>query len=402
MRKIAWLMPLLIGLVVLPRLSIDLYLPSLLKMGSEFNASHDSMQMTLTVFMFGYAISMLIMGPLSDVFGRKKTMLWGLVLYVFSTLICAISTSLTLFIIARFFQAIGGCSGTVIARLMVKETYSRDEQIRIIANLSAAMAVAPLFFPILGALLQKGGGWQIIFYLLTLFACLLAAVTYKQIPTVAPHASQPFSLKTLFGNYKKFLSQRLFVAYSLTISMAWCCYFVFTLDSPFLFQEKLGFSPMAFSGFYALTVFGYLVGTRLTKRYATQFGWDKTIFMAIFCCLTGALLMWALTHLMQLNWMLIVVPMLLIMVGVGVIIPCTQASVMQPFEKNTGAASGLFFFIQMLFGSFCGLLLRALHPYTEHAMLFILVCASACMCLCFYLLVWRFQASSHIELQYSK
>ncbi|MBA2649052.1 MAG: MFS transporter [Legionella sp.] len=164
MVKTKWLMlPLLITLVILPRLSIDFYLPSLPYIGDELQANDTSLQMTLTIFMFGYALSMLIAGPLSDILGRKRVLMYGLIIYLVATLACAVSTSIISLIIARFFQALGGCCGTVIARVMVKDAYCREKQIKILSHLSAAMAICPLLIPILGGTSQAFFGWRVLF-----------------------------------------------------------------------------------------------------------------------------------------------------------------------------------------------------------------------------------------------
>ncbi len=94
------------------------------------------LQMTLTIFMFGYALSMLIAGSLSDILGRKRVLMYGLIIYLVATVACAVSTSIVSLIIARFFQALGGCCGTVIARVMVKDAYCREKQIKILSHLS--------------------------------------------------------------------------------------------------------------------------------------------------------------------------------------------------------------------------------------------------------------------------
>jgi MFS transporter, DHA1 family, multidrug resistance protein len=115
MLKTRWLiMPILLALVILPRLSIDLYLSALPDMARLMGTSEGLLQMTLTVFMFGYALSMLLAGPLSDIIGRKRVIYIGLTLYLIATFACAVSTSIVALIIARFFQALGGCCGTVV------------------------------------------------------------------------------------------------------------------------------------------------------------------------------------------------------------------------------------------------------------------------------------------------
>ena len=388
MVKTRWLiLPLLIALVTLPRLSIDFYLSSLPYIGDALHSNDTSLQMTLTIFMFGYALSMLIAGPLSDTLGRKRVLMYGLTLYFFATLACAASSSIISLIIARFFQALGGCCGTVIARVMVKDAYSREEQIKILSHLSAAMAICPLLIPILGGISQIYLGWRAGFYMLGVFSLILLIVCKRQLKE-SHIENHTVSLKTLLGHYKLLLTNRLFIGYSFTIGLAWCDYFAFTLKSPFLLQKTLGFNSIIFGGLFAIVVLGYLVGTQITKRFANEIGWDKLIFIATIFCLLGALILSVMNIFFPLNWINLVLPMMIIMIGVGIIIPCTQGAVLQPFPKIAGTASGLFFFIQMAFGGICGLILQYFKNQDATPMIITIFICSLMLTVIFYKLIW--------------
>lgn len=388
MVKTQWLtLPLLIALVILPRLSVDLYLPSLPSMVGSLNATDASLQMTMTMFMFGYALSMLIAGPLSDSIGRKRVMFYGLITYMIATLACAFAPSVGFLIVGRFFQALGGCCGTVVARVMVKDAYSKEEQIKVLAHLSSAMAICPLITPVLGGTLQMMFGWRAVFFLLAFFSLLLFILGEREIQEFS-HQHVALSLKKLLLNFKMLLTHRLFIGYSLAIGLAWCNYFAFTLESPFLMQDILGLSPVAFGAVFSLVVVGYLAGTRFTRVLANKVGWDNLIFAAALLSISGALLMAVLVFFMKLNWAIIAFPMMLTMCGVGIIIPCTQAAVMQPFPAIAGTASGLFFFIQMLFGGLCGLIIQSFRNDAAATLAIVVLIASVMLLVSFYKIIW--------------
>jgi len=397
MVKTKWLtLPLLIILVTLPRLSIDFYLPSLPYIGDELHANDTSLQMTLTIFMFGYALSMLIAGPLSDILGRKRVLMYGLIIYFAATLACAVCTSIIFLITARFFQALGGCCGTVIARVMVKDAYCREEQIKILSHLSAAMAICPLLIPILGGTSQIYLGWRAAFYILSFFSLTLLIISKQQI-NESHIEKHPISLKTLLGHYKMLITNRFFVGYSLTIGLAWCDYFAFTLESPFFLQKILGFNSIIFGALFSVVVLGYLAGTQITKHLANKIGWDELIFIATIFCLSGALLLTMLNIFLPLNWIGLILPMIIIMLGVGIIIPCTQGAVMQPFPKIAGTASGLFFFIQMALGGICGLVLQFFEHDTFTPMIISIFTCSFLLIVIFYQLIWKFKKGEKNE-----
>lgn len=325
------------------------------------NASDELLQMTLTSFLFGSALSMMTSGPLSDVIGRKYVVIYSLSIFLIATIIAATTDSMIVLIIARFFQALGGSCGTLIGRVMVKESYPLQEQIKILAHLSFAMALCPLTIPLLGGLLEYFFNWRAAFVVLGLVGlCLL--VVYTRHITDTNQTKISFSFKELLQHYRTLLTHRSFLAYSLAIGCAWCNYCAFTLESPFLLQHILGYNSISYGILMAIPVIGYLSGISLARKYANDIGWDKLIFIATFICMLGSVTLMILTYLFTINWPIIIFPILVVMIGVGIIIPCTQGAVTQPFPHIAGTASGLFFFIQMLMGGLCGLLLQ----YTTH------------------------------------
>lgn len=396
MIKTKWLtLPMLIALVILPRLSMDLYLPALPNMAQALHVDDAQLQMTLTIFMFGYALSMLISGPLSDVMGRKKVIFGGLCLYLAATVVCALTHSIIVLIGARFFQALGGCCGTVVARVMVKDVYAKQQQIHILAYLSAAMAICPLLAPIMGGSLQLYFGWHMAFYVLALFALVLLIVSETQLMD-DQSVLKKLSFADLINNYCQLLRSRVFIGYSLAVGLAWCNYFAFTIESPFLLMKTLGLTTFSFGLIFSFVVLGYLCGTLLTKRYANSIGWDRLILIATLLCILGASVMMLLAALLPLNWLSLSSPMFIVMMGVGIIIPCTQGAVMQPFPNMAGTASGLFFFIQMLFGAVCGLIVQNLPRDSAVPIAAVVIVSSLLLLISYYGLIWRHTAEACI------
>lgn len=376
----------MIGLVTLSRLSLDLFLPSLPQVGVALHASDELVQMTLTSFLFGSAISMILSGQISDLIGKKRVIISSLVIFIIATMISAITSSITILIISRFFQALGGSSGMLFARMMVKEYYSREDQIKTLAYLSFAMALCPLVAPLLGGILQSYYSWRAIFYALGVIGlCLLSTFTLQIKETKTP--SNRFSIKELFINYRMLLTHKQFIAYSMAIGCAWCNYSAFSLESPFIFQKILGYSPISYGILVALPTTGYLLGIMLAKKYANIVGWDRLIYFASFICLFGGMSMMVLVSLFLINWLIIILPMIIVMIGVGIIIPCTQGAVMQPFTNIAGTATGLFFFIQMLMGGLCGLCLQFSTHLSAIPLASMILCSSIMLTLSFLLLM---------------
>lgn len=140
-------------MLMMQPLSTDLYLASLPSLASGFNVPVSTVQLTLTLFVIGFGGAQLIVGPLSDRFGRRPVLLVGLVLYIAASALCALSQSIDLLIAARFLQALGCCTAVIIARAIVRDAYALEDSARVIARASTWISLAPIFGPILGSYL---------------------------------------------------------------------------------------------------------------------------------------------------------------------------------------------------------------------------------------------------------
>src|SRR5215813_9387910 len=160
---------LLTAMVALGPISTDLYLPSLPGLARYFDVSVADAQLTLSSFLIGLATAQLIYGPLSDRFGRRPVLLIGLAIYVIASIVCMLSPSVPVLVVARFVQAVGACVGPVLGRAIVRDVHGREGAARVLAYMSAAMALAPAIGPILGGFLEEWFGWRINFLVLVLF-----------------------------------------------------------------------------------------------------------------------------------------------------------------------------------------------------------------------------------------
>jgi MFS transporter, DHA1 family, multidrug resistance protein len=390
MAKLHWLLfPSLATAVILSRISLDFYLPALPTIGIFFNATPLELQMTITVFTLGYAISMLISGPLSDEFGRKNILLIGVGMYLAATLACIFSTTIEELIIARFFQALGGCSGTVISRAIIGdlENISHTKQLSLLADITASVAICSLIGPLLAGWLSIYDGWQSLFFcLLALGILLFISVLILPLPRtkINTAARQTFSWKKLRATYKMLLTQRIFIIYSLSAGFAWCGYYAFTVHASFLLQNILGLSPIYFGIAYAAVILGFFVGTQLIKYAAHKSSADTMIFKGgILYCISAIILLFS-NLLLPLSWQVLVIPMIFIALGTGIIIPCTQAAVMKPFPTISGTVSGLFFFIQIGIGTLGGGILSLFNKHAQIPLVTMIVLCSIFLLLSCY------------------
>ncbi|MGH8450784.1 multidrug effflux MFS transporter [Pseudomonas sp.] len=341
-----WLV-LLTVLIALPRLTLDLHLPALPAMADDFHSSDAQLQLTLTLYTLGSAISLLVSGPLTDRFGRRPVLLSGLFLYVAASTACALSNSLGVLIIARLFQALGGCCTTVIGRVIVRDYFDRQEQARLLGLISMAMAVSPMAAPVLGSLMLPWIDWRGLFVLLGLIGAALYLVVYRRLPETRPAEVAAAPPSNLLRIYSQLLCDRYFLRYSLAIGCVYSTYFPFISESSALLQRGFHLSATAYALVFAATISGYMLGANLFRRLVQRFEPDRLISVGIGLNLVGSVMLAMATTLLPGEWLAIVLPMVVIMVSVGLVIPACQLSVLQPYGAMAGTASGLFFFIQM-------------------------------------------------------
>lgn len=370
-----WLF-LLMLVVCLPRVTIDAYLPSLPAMADALHGTDAQLQLTLTLYMVGYALSMLVSGPLSDRYGRRPVLIGGLCIYVVASVACALATSIPAIVCARIFQALGGCSGTVIGRVIVRERFPTAMQATMLSRISAGMALSPVIAPLAGSAVAEWLGWRGVFAWLAAGGIVAMAMVLRHLPETRESATRPEPGAGLLRTYGRLLSERRFLRYSLAISFVYCTYFPFIAESSTLFQRKMGVSGPGYAAIFGLTVLGYLIGSSVFRRSSGRWKADSVIASAACINLAGAVALWVGGAVAPASAAAIVVPMFFVMIAVGIAIPACQFAVMQPYTKIAGTASRLFFFIQMAIAAACGGVLAWLSDGTVRPMIAVTVCSS--------------------------
>lgn len=366
----AWLL-ILLAVVCLPRITIDIYLPSLPVIGRALQLSEFQLSLTMTVYMAGYAVSMLVCGPLADRYGRRPVLIGGTALYLVATIACALADSGGMLIAARLLQALGGCCGTVVGRVIVRDRFQEAEQVSYLSWMSSGMALSPVVAPLIGSVIDVALGWRWVFVVLAVVAAGVLLALCTVVPETQPgrygpahlageddreHSVQPGLLRL----YLSLLHDRHFLRHSLIISAIYCTYFPFVAESSLVLQRSLGLSQVQYAGVFALTILGYLGGASVFRRRFGAWGAEGVIGRALRLNLLFAVVWAAATLMFPGSLLAIVLPMMPIMLSVGMSIPACQFAVMQPHAGAVGAVSGLFFFIQMAVTALFGLVVATL------------------------------------------
>lgn len=359
-------------------ISTDLYLPALPAIVTDLATEPSRVQLTLSVFLAGFGLAQLVYGPLSDRFGRRPLLLLGTGLYVGTSLACMAAETIGQLVLFRFLQGAGACCGPVLGRAVVRDVYPPADAVRILAYLSAAVALAPALGPILGGWLTMGFGWRSTFAALAAFGLVLLAGIVLLLPETNqrkdPHATRP---RHLAANYLTLLRDLQYVGFVLVAALSYSGIFAFISGSSYLLIEVVGLSPAAFGLCFSAVVLGYMTGSLITGRFGARLGLRRTLVLGGLLATVAGLVGLAVAILLPPTIVSIVAPQTAFMVAAGLLLPTAMAGAIGPHPRMTGLASGLLGFIQLAIAALVGVAVGAAYDGTAVAIMVTLTLVGA-------------------------
>ena len=369
--SLVWLLG---ALVAFGPLSIDMYLPSLPQMSRDLNSSAQQVQATISIFLVGFSIGMLIYGPLSDFYGRKRVLMIGISTYVLASIGCSLSHAVEPLIVFRLLQALGGASASVIARALARDLYAADQTPRILSLMHIVTMLATLAAPTLGGLMSKYLGWNAIFYFLSGFSLLILCCVMWFIPNHPPQKPE----HNIFKNYLIVLHNSKTWSFVLAMGGSFAGMFAYITASSFVFVDYYAFTQIEYSLVFAANIFSVIVFTSLNTYFLkTHSALQLLKHLTLIAFLSGVFLLSL--SLLALDSALLIIIGLWVFVGVtGSIGANSIANLLHLFPHVAGTASGIAVFFQFSLGalaSYCTTLLFI--PQSSLAMtLVIAICGS--------------------------
>ncbi|WP_313351210.1 multidrug effflux MFS transporter [Exiguobacterium sp.] len=339
------------SLAALGPLSIDMYLPAFPDMSRSFDASASLIQLSLTACMLGMALGQLIVGPLSDVRGRKRPLMIALLAYLLASLACAMAPTIEVLIALRFIQGAAGASGIVISRAIVRDLFEGPELTRFFAALSLVNGTAPILAPVIGGQLLRFGDWHFVFYLLVILSTLmLLAVALRLLETLPLERRVEGNLTTTLKTFGRLLTDRVFIGYAFAQAFVMGAMFAYISGSPFVLQNIYGASPQQFSFLFGLNGIGIILAAQIAGRLAGRVDSERLMRISLTVVASASIFLFlALTLTDQLIFVMI--PLFFVVSSVGLISTLGFTLAMQNYGATAGSASALLGLLPMLVGS---------------------------------------------------
>ncbi|MBB4304071.1 DHA1 family bicyclomycin/chloramphenicol resistance-like MFS transporter [Rhodobium orientis] len=322
-------------------LALNIFVPSMPGMIVALDTNAEVVQLTLSLYLGAVAIAQLVLGPLSDMFGRRPVVLAGMALFIVSSLICALAGSVEVLIAGRILQAAGGCAGIVLARSIVRDLFEQEKAASMIGYVTAGMAIAPLFAPAIGGVLDQFFGWRSSFFFVAALGVAVLIAAWFGLSETNMNRGRSSGFARMFDGFAILARYPLFWAHSLTLMLTTGVFFGFLGAAPFISSHVMHLTPSQYGFYFALIGLGYMTGNMFSGRYASRIGTRRLIAIGTVLALAAALVMLAAFLADIVHPIAMFGPMLFIGMANGMVIPATMSGAVSVRPDRAGAASGL-------------------------------------------------------------
>lgn len=366
--------------------SIDMYLPGFPAIAKDLHTSVGIVSYSLASFFIGICIGQLICGPLLDRFGRKMPLYVGMVIYVLSSIGCALSRSIELLIVLRFFQALGGCVGIVAPRAIIRDIFPVEENAKIFSFMILILGVSPIIAPTVGSYVVAHFSWHIVFVILSLITCLIfIAVVYWLPESRQPDPTYSLKAKTILNNFRNVLKVPQFYTYALASAISSAGLYAYLSSSPFVFMELFKTTEQQYGFIFSINAAGLILCSQLNNLLLRTYTSEQIslVTLSVQTAVGILLLLGTIFNVVNLYSTIVLISLFLSCQGLS--FPNTAALSMAPFEKDAGSASALMGAMQMGIGALAAAAIGLMKATTAVPMAGVM---AACAAVGLIILVW--------------
>jgi DHA1 family bicyclomycin/chloramphenicol resistance-like MFS transporter len=268
-------------LTAIAPLATDMYLPALPEVAAELGTTASNVQLTLTGFLVGLAVGQLVIGPLSDAWGRRRLLLAGTVVCLVASIACVVAPTIGVLVVARFLQGFGGAAGIVLSRAMIVDRTTGDRTVRLFSLMMAINGIAPVVAPLLGSGLLGVDSWRGIFVALSALTLLMAVGAFVAVPeSLPPERRVRGGLRRAAGDVRSALTRPRYVGFTLAFACAFATMFTYISGSPFVLQEALGLSSGAYAVAFGTNAAGLIVASIVNGQLAGRVDPQRVLAIA--------------------------------------------------------------------------------------------------------------------------
>ncbi|WP_349367173.1 MAG: multidrug effflux MFS transporter [Nitratireductor rhodophyticola] len=322
--------------------AIDMYLPALPSIGTDLNADTVPVQMSLLVFFLSMGLAQIIVGPISDMVGRKAPLYAGLAVFIIGSIGSALATSIEMLIAFRFLQGLGASAGMVVPRAVVRDLHTGTEAARLMSLLMLVFSISPILAPLTGSVIIATLGWRAVFWSVTIAAVLgvvLLATALKETRPVGERKGS--SLRSALTGYRFLLGDRKFMGLTFIGGFGISSFFVYLSNSSFVLIDHYGLTPTLYSVFFSMNAVAFFTMSQLTGRLTERYGLRRVVRVAVISYATTIVALLAvMASGLQSLWVL--ASFLFVGYGfLGLVIPTTSVLAMDDHGTIAGTASAL-------------------------------------------------------------
>ena len=328
----------LVAIAGLAALTMNIFLPSLTSISAWYGADYALAQLAISAYLAATAVLQIIIGPLSDRFGRRPVMLGGIVIFILASIGCLIAPGIYSFLAFRMIQATIA-TGMVLSRAIIRDMVEPSEAASMIGYVTMGMSLAPMIGPAIGGWLDHLIGWQASFIILLVCGFGVLALVWVDLGETNRHPTPSFAAQ--FRAYPELIRSRRFWGYTLTATFSAGVFFSFLGGAPFVAETLFGLTPASSGMYFALVSIGYMFGNFLSGRFSQSIGFNQMMIYGATTSIVGVIISLGLFSSGIIHPLSLYLPMLIVAVGNGLTLPNANAGIVSVRPQLAGSASGL-------------------------------------------------------------
>ncbi|WP_107839475.1 multidrug effflux MFS transporter [Metasolibacillus meyeri] len=354
---------LLIVLVGFPQMSETIFTPSLPQIADSYGVAMSTAQLTLSIYFLAFAFGVFLWGYLSDFIGRRQAMNFGIFIYGIGSVLCYLSSDISLLLFARFIQAFGASAGSIITQTILRESYEGKERHRFFAQISAALAFTPALGPFIGGFAGEVFGFRMVFLILIVMSVVIFSYSYISLPETMAH--QQMTRPQIFPIMKRLITDKKVVTFGVLIGGLNGVLFSYYAEAPYIFIEQFGFSQSMYGLLGCVVAIATIIGSVISKHWLEINAPEKIIRKGLLIALIGASFTFVISKIFVeptfLQALCFIAGIFILLTGVGVALPNCLSLALVDFHDVIGTVGAIFSLGYYLFISLLTFMMSQLH-----------------------------------------